>query len=507
MQDKLRASLRDVRVLAAIISLFLSAWSVFLDDVLNNDGILYVRVADLLVHGEWDIAFNLYKWPFYSLLIAVTGQVTGFSLEYSAHLLNAVLAALIVVCFISLVREVGGDSKTVVAAAFVVLLYPGINEYRSFIGRDAGYLAFYLLSLLLFFKYANSPRFGYAIGWASSIFIAGLFRIEGFVFLLILPLLYQWRKVTTLPARLMLVITMIGACLVSGLIVAWWFFGITLGLGADKILHALALSYQSLWQYISAHVSVKLTVINEQFLNDYSREHAFAAYIAAMGAVLLAEIFARLTPLYAFLTGHAIYRKLIFPVDGIKYLWTWLVFLNLAILGIVVVVMLFLTGRFPLALCLTLMLAVPFSLIALYEKWQENRAKPIRTNWIFPTVVILFLLMAVDGLYSPTSKEHIKEAGLWIKENTPPESTLLSNNEILIFYSGKNAYRTNAKYDWGETLDLVRSGKWLDYNYVAVRIKRQHSKDAISLVRTLQMDPTKRFRNKKGDQVLIFKVR
>ena len=226
-----------------------------------------------------------------------------------------------------------------------------------------------------------------------------------------------------------------------------------------------------------------------------------------MGAVLLAEIFARLTPLYAFLTGHAIYRKLIFPVDGIKYLWTWLVFLNLAILGVFVVVMLFLTGRFPLALCLTLMLAVPFSLIALYEKWQENRAKPIRANWIFPTVVILFLLMAVDGLYSPTSKEHIKEAGLWIKENTPPESTLLSNNEILIFYSGKNAYRTNAKYDWGETLDLVRSGKWLDYNYVAVRIKRQHSKDAISLVRTLQMDPTKRFRNKKGDQVLIFKVR
>jgi len=37
MQDKLRASLRDVRIPAAIISLVLSAWSVFLDDVVNND--------------------------------------------------------------------------------------------------------------------------------------------------------------------------------------------------------------------------------------------------------------------------------------------------------------------------------------------------------------------------------------------------------------------------------------------------------------------------------------
>lgn len=506
MRNKLRASLRDVRIPAAIISFFLSAWSVFLDNVVNNDGILYVRTATLFVHGEWDAAFDLYKWPFYSLLIAITSQITGLSLEYSAHLLNSVLTAMTVVCFISLIHEVGGVKKTVLAAAFVVLLYPGINEYRSFIGRDAGYIAFYLLSLLLFFKYANSPRFGYAIGWASSIFIAALFRIEGFLFLLILPLLYQWRKVTTLPARLMLVITMIGACLVSGLIMTWWFFGITLGLGADKILHAAALSYQSLWQYISAHVSAKTLVIGEQFLNKYSREHAFAAYIAAMGAILLAEVFARLTPLYAFLTGHAVYRKLIFPVDGIKYFWTWLVFLNLAILGVFVVVMLFLTGRFPLALCLTLMLAVPFSLIALYEKWQENRAKPIRTNWIFPTVVILFLLMAVDGLYSPTSKNHIKEAGVWIRENTPPQSTLLSNNHILTFYSGKDVSTSRTVYHRGQAVELIRTEKWVGYDYLAFRIRREHSNDEASLINTLGKDPIVRFVNRKGDKVVIFKV-
>lgn len=57
MQDKLRASLRDVRTSAAIISLFLSAWSVYLDDVVNSDGVLYLRTAELLAHSEWQAAF------------------------------------------------------------------------------------------------------------------------------------------------------------------------------------------------------------------------------------------------------------------------------------------------------------------------------------------------------------------------------------------------------------------------------------------------------------------
>ncbi|MFQ5544430.1 MAG: hypothetical protein ACE5FE_00500 [Acidiferrobacterales bacterium] len=506
MRNKLRTALRDVRTHATIISLFLSAWGVFLDDVINDDGILYLRAADLLVHGEWGTAFNLYQWPFYSLLIAITGQVTGFSLEYSAHLLNAVLAALVIACFISLVREVGGDSKTVLAAALVVLLYPGINEYRSFINRDIGYIAFYLFSLLFFFKHLKSPRLAYAIGWTSSMFVAALFRIEGFVFLLILPLLEQWRKAATLPARLMLMPMISVACFALVLILAWWFSSVNIGSDRANILHGVSILLESLWQNIVSGVSAKLTVISEQFLNAYSREHVYVIYFSTAGTILLVESLARLTPLYAFLTGHAIYRKLIFPVDGIKYFWTWLVFLNLAILGVFVVVKLFLTGRFPLALSLTLMLAVPFSLIALYEKWQENRTKPIRTNWIFPTVVILFLLMAVDGLYSPTNKTYLKEAGIWLTDNTPAQSTLLTNNQTLMFYAARNVYSDAGRFLPSHELDFIKNKEWQQYDYLAIRIKSEKKKQTTSLVGTLSRDPVIRFANSEGDEVLIFKV-
>ena len=170
----------DIRVLATLASIILSAWAVSLDDVINNDGILYLQIAELLDRGEWQVAFQLYKWPFYPLLISLVANVPGLGYEHAAHLLNAALTALTVVCFISLVRELGGDQGTVLAAAIVIVLYPGINEYRSFIIKDTGYIAFYLLSLLYFFRSLRSPGWGQVVTWISSILVATLFRIEGF---------------------------------------------------------------------------------------------------------------------------------------------------------------------------------------------------------------------------------------------------------------------------------------------------------------------------------------
>ncbi len=138
-------------------SLLLSVWCVFLDDVINNDGILYLRTAELIGRGEWQAAIESYKWFFYPLLIAIFGKLTGLGLELSAHVLNAGFTALTVAAFISLIRELGGSRSAVTAAVVLVLLFPGLNEYRSFVIRDAGFLAFYMLALLLFIKRPKMP--------------------------------------------------------------------------------------------------------------------------------------------------------------------------------------------------------------------------------------------------------------------------------------------------------------------------------------------------------------
>ena len=147
-----------MRLAAALVSLLLSAWCIFLDDVINNDGILYLRTADLIGRGEWQTAVESYKWLFYPLLIAALDKLTGIGLELSAHVLNAGFTALTVAAFISLIRELGGSRSAITAAAVLVLLFPGLNEYRSFVIRDAGFLAFYMLALLLFMDQALTSR-------------------------------------------------------------------------------------------------------------------------------------------------------------------------------------------------------------------------------------------------------------------------------------------------------------------------------------------------------------
>ena len=507
MQDKLRASLRDVRIPAAIISLVLSAWSVFLDDVVNNDGVLYLRAADLLVHGEWDAAFNFYKWPFYSLLIAVTGQITGFSLEYSAHLLNAVLSALAVVCFISLVREVGGDSKTVLVAALVVLLYPGINEYRSFIGRDAGYIAFYLLSLLLLFKYVNSPRFGYAIGWPSLMFVAALFRIEGFVFVAMLPFLFYLDRRAGRGIGVGGFSVLVGAAFGLVVVLAWWLGGGITAPDPKTIGPETIGLLQSLWESTTTAMSTKITLLGETLLKEHASDHAPIVFFVSLLVILLAEILRRVTLVNAALVGHALYRRLLFPIARAKTIWIWLVLLNFMILMAIVFARHFLTGRFPLALSLTLMLAVPFSLVVLHGAWRDQRTKRQTKNWLFPAVCVLILLFGLDGLYSPTNKTYLKEAGVWLKENTPAKSSLFGNNLIVMYYSGRKVSRYEAVYEWQRTRELIRSGRWLNYDYLAFRIKREDSKRSVLLAQMLRKDSIKTVRNKKGGQVVIFQVR
>jgi hypothetical protein len=223
-------------------------------------------------------------------------------------------------------------------------------------------------------------------------------------------------------------------------------------------------------------------------------------------AVLLIEAFGRLTVVHAALVGHALYRRLVFPVARAKTLWIRLALLNLMILIVFVLVTQVLTGRFPLALSLTLMLAVPFSLAALHRKWQANHANLRVKNWAFPVVCVLILLFGLDGLYSPTKKTYLKEAGIWLRDNTPPQSTLLSNNKILVFYAARNIYSKAGKFIPSHELDFIKNKEWQEYDYLAIRIKSAQKKQKTSLVGTLSRDPFMRFANRKGDEVLIFKV-
>ncbi|MGH8670975.1 MAG: hypothetical protein ACREUA_02905, partial [Burkholderiales bacterium] len=117
----------NVGTAAVLISLLISAWSLYQDNVINDDGVLYLRTAELFSHGDWRGGMAGFPWPFYSWLIALTGRISGLHLEAAAHLLNALFWGLTVYFFITLVRQLGGGTKVCAFAALIVLIQPQLN--------------------------------------------------------------------------------------------------------------------------------------------------------------------------------------------------------------------------------------------------------------------------------------------------------------------------------------------------------------------------------------------
>ena len=129
----------------------------------------------------------------------------------------------------------------------------------------------------------------------------------------------------------------------------------------------------------------------------------------------------------------------------------------------------------------------------------------LRMKWMFHGLLTVCLLLGIKGLDVFTDKQYLKQAGRWIAENTPRNSTLHSNNLILIYYSEKDAYHKHGGYTWRQTHSLIKRKKWEQYDYLAIALNSADYPWIEWLEIRLRGQPVQRFSNNKGDSVLIYK--
>src|SRR5579862_1633069 len=94
-----------VYLIAALLSMACSIWISSREMVINPDAICYLQSAAAM-KDNFHFAMNLCgqaKWPFYSLLIAGFVQVTQFSYETSAYLINGFFSLLTVLVFMRII--------------------------------------------------------------------------------------------------------------------------------------------------------------------------------------------------------------------------------------------------------------------------------------------------------------------------------------------------------------------------------------------------------------------
>lgn len=496
-----------IRGTAVVVSLVLSAWCLYLDPVINHDGILYLRAAEAMLEGGWRAGYAIYPWPFYSWLIATVHRATGLGLEPAAHLIDFPLQALAVWAFITVVKALGGDRRVMLAAALVILVHPPFNDYRSFVIRDFGYWAFYLVALFWLLRFVKAPTVGAAVAWGASMVLATLFRIEGLVVLLLAPLALLLRSDRAFGARCGEIAKAQVVALAALAVLAGWSL---LGEPAEHTgrLTEPMLWLQQLWGQLAGGFRAKAEALAQAVLNQYSARYAMASVFAVLLVILLGKTIGALTPLYALLALHAWRGRLLAPSAGTGRVVAWLVLVQTAILAGFLLIQFFLTGRHAVAWALTVMPLVPFSVVALYDRWLKRDAGGPAARWLFPAVCAVLVVMAVEGLFSfGPSKTYLREAGLWMKARTSPASKVHSNNRIVAFYAGNRGEDWVRSFAWEETAARLKDGSWRDYDYVAVTVDRRHSERAETVAAALERAPVARFDNGRGDQVLVFATR
>ena len=265
---------RDIYAFSIAASILISIWSVFADPVINQDGVHYLLAAGDFTRGDFAAGLSLFKWPAYALLIALISKVTPLGVEASAHLLNALFFASLVGAFLVTVRQLGGTRTTLICAALVLLLFPSLNKFRPFIIRDAGYLSFYMWSLVFLLQHAQTRDSKSLIFGLALLGVAGLFRVEAFALAAMIPLmLFGIRAQSTWHKR---AYWLAGATLtgvVSIGLVLWVF-------GAESLVPLAAFkahpidSTLEIFRLVFQQIGFRLDAIRYEFLTEFSGDFA-----------------------------------------------------------------------------------------------------------------------------------------------------------------------------------------------------------------------------------------
>ena len=484
-------------------SLLLSLWAYYADDVINNDGIGYVRAAEEFARGEWRYAVQTYKWPFYSGFIALTSLASGISLEKSALLLNAVFFVLLVISFVTVVRVLGGGRAVLWIALLVVLFHPAVNKFRAFIIRDPGYLAFVFAGLYGFFTYLKDGGRRYNVAAVSCFLLATLFRVEGMIFLAVSQYLALTHGPRPLIGRRAATVLLLAAAAAMFVLLVWWNFEPTREMDHTAILEQPVRFLQAAWSQLAGGIGERLAGIRDLLLVKYSSGYAVFLFVAITFTILVAEIVNSTGVIYAFLALYGWRYGLLFPRHGLLRPWAALVLVNALFLYMFVFLQWFMTDRYPLAVTLLLLLAAPFVLHFLYHRLWLGGVGAKRT--LFGALVLVLALGGIKGLDLFTGKSYIKAAGLWLRDNAPPGASVYTNNRILAFYAGRglkvhfDRYRKNWKsYKFRARVARKR------YDYLALRVKSEEQPFSARLPVVLGETPVAVFSKGDGSEVLIF---
>jgi hypothetical protein len=443
-------------------------------DLINSDGTVYLIYAEMIAQGEIEKVLAIYPYPFFSFLVAQLSFIFLGDYQLSADIIIALLWMLAGISFVGILKTLGGDERVVLLGCVIFLLFPVINEIRADVYRDAGYIAFGLTSIWMFFLFQINKRSQYILIWSISVLIATLFRIEAVV-LIAVPVLLS--ALNSDKKHIKLILSIVTIFMIVGVFYLIRDCQKDLPFFANRACEAIG--------NVGDMIDSRVEAVKSEVLNRHSEKYA-------LGYVIFGSLFLLIIPIINNLKLILVYLVLIPSKENSVKLDPGL----LSIIGLVVLPLIlqvlyggFLQARYGIFLSILILAALilKFGNIALPKSSMAR-------GFVLFFVVVLF----VDGFISMgPSRKYRVEAVEWVKSNISEKYKVISN-ERSVSYSIMLLHQYQDGWIDNPSCKVISQ---YDY-YVHGSGKRE--KELPNCVKEDNL--IKEFKNKKGHYLRVYRV-
>ncbi len=490
-------------------SLIIALWSYYIDPVINEDGIRYVMTANAFMAGNFQDGLAWYKWPFYPMLLAGISKITPLPTEYIALIFGAIMRAVGGIAFIRISEKLGADKTQIWLAGFVYLFYPGLNEIQSMIMRDIPYIACFLWMVVFFVQVWQHPNNRDLTALILTGLLAAFFRVEGIVYLgiILFWMLLSGRYTPAWLTRKLVVAVGLALLALFAYVILYWLYDGKIAVAREWLPKIWLPPKAELTSYIdSLAPGVWRSALTTGFypvvaILPFAKAVFNFLEILTVGyfLVLIAGWFAR----------PWLHRQ----TPGFERTWQcWeiIVTINILILMAFAALRFLYNDRYPLTLSVMTMLLVPFAVTALCrvgKSLQEGKMSG-KAKVVCVVTGLVLLINSLEGLDRFTTKRHIKEAGIWLGQQTGDDYhrfRIYSNNRILDYYAGQNIFLTRWHYI-GPIANPETLKERMDL--IAIRAGRSDRSGYYQrIISSIGESPVMTFEGHKGDRVDIFDLR
>lgn len=475
------------------------------------DSILYFEMARHLAAGDIHAAYQVegFSWGFYPALIAVVHVLTTLSLLHAAQLLMVCFFACLVVGLMQLIKLAGGHQKQQIIGVCLLLGARYIvGDVLPMASRDLGYWAMMLLAVNQLILYYQTQQTKHAVYWQLLAIVAMLFRIEGAVQLLLLPLT-GWmmgmqrssnRRFNKLLPYAIVILLSLGAMI--GLLFNQW------GMEHLGRVRELITGFADIKANVTQNLTQRVSVMRDAVIGEPFKDFAWFTFLLSYFSIATIKSLtvAGWAPALLAGWGRKSLAKQVNPV-AFKVLSFWLVISW--IIGCLITFKVNLLSARYVALCgLVLIVFSSFVLQKMLADWQAKQLSV--TAKLLLIVSVLVVLIGVLGSVKP------KDASFYYEMAAVDyvESQRKLHPLSVIYTSPRQRFYANALYegrvidDWQYLLDRIQDGRLDKADYLVVRMdeKPENADKALFLKAHLSGFQLKKtfYGYKKKQRILVY---